>query len=120
MARRRRGPGLNHPGSARSPWQDRPLGRERSPAKERSPGRATDPRRARSLAEAELEKRRLADNLLEGEEFVGGDGYRYVVLSKYSDGSVTVQRADGALRTLKNGDRVAALTSGSPLRGFLP
>ena len=119
MARRRRGPGLDHPGSGRPPWQDRPLGRERSPAKERSPGRATDPRRARSLAEAELEKRRLAENLFEGEEFQGGDGFRYVVLSKYVDGSSTVRRSDGKLGTLNQGDRVAALTVESPIRSWL-
>ena len=118
MARRRRGPGLNHPGSARSPWQDRPLGRERSPAKERSPGRATDPRRARSLAEAELEKRRLADNLFEGEEFVS-NGWRYVVLSKYEDGSSTVRRSDGQLASLKRGDKVPVSTRESRARSWV-
>ena len=66
-----------------------------------------------------MEKRLLADNLLEGEEFRCDDGFRYVVLSKYADGSSTVRRSDGQLASLKRGEKVPALTRESPIRGWV-
>jgi hypothetical protein len=66
-----------------------------------SPGRAairqgTHPVEAKkSLAERGLEERNSASRLLEGETFVGGDGYRYAVVSTFPDGSIPVRRSDG-------------------------
>ena len=117
--RRRRGLGSGHPSNGIPPWRSRSPAKERSLSKERSPARATNPRKAKSLADAEMEKRQLAEHLLEGEEFKGDDGYRYVVLSKYCDGSSTVRRSDGQLASLKRGDKVPVSTRESPARSWV-
>ena len=72
----------------------------------------------KTLAERGLEERNLASRLLEGETFVGGDGYRYTVVSTFPDGSIRVRRSDAALGSLRPSDSVK-LVSESPMRGFL-
>ena len=72
----------------------------------------------KTLAERGLEERNSASRLLEGETFVGGDGYRYTVVSTFPDGSIRVRRSDGALESLRPSDSVK-LVSKSPMREFL-
>ena len=72
----------------------------------------------KTLAERGLEECNSASRLLEGETFVGGDGYRYTVVSTFPDGSIRVRRSDGALESLRPSDSVK-LVSESPMREFL-
>ena len=72
----------------------------------------------KTLAERGLEERNSASRLLEGETFVGDDGYRYTVVSTFSDGSIRVRRSDGAFGSLRRSGSVK-LVAESPMREFL-
>ena len=72
----------------------------------------------KTLAERGLEEGNSASRLLEGETFVGGDGYRYTVVSTFPDGSIPVRRSDGALESLRPSDSVKVVSE-SPMREFL-
>ena len=86
---------------------------------QRSIRQGTHPVEAKkTLAERGLEERNSASRLLEGETFVGGDGYRYTVVSTFPDGSIRIRRSDGALGSLRPSDSVK-LVSESPMREFL-
>ena len=95
-----------------------------NPFNSRAPGQGsirqgTHPVEAKkTLAERGLEERNSASRLLEGEVFVGGDGYRYTVVSTFPDGSIRVRRSDGALGSLRPSDSVKLLSE-SPMREFL-
>ena len=61
----------------------------------------------------------MGANLLEGEVIRGIDGYEYVIVSRFADGSSTVKRvSDGVLGSLKGTDTIT-LVSESPMREFL-
>ena len=113
MARRRhRSQGLNHSGTMGNPFNSRVPGQG-------SIRQGTHPVEAKkTLAERGLEERNSASRLLEGETFVGGDGYRYTVVSTFPDGSIRVRRSDGALGSLRPSDSVK-LVSESPMREFV-
>jgi hypothetical protein len=66
-----------------------------------------------------LAERKVAANLVEGEVIRGIDGYEYVIVSRFADGSSTVKRVSyGALGSLKGTDTIT-LVSESPMREFL-